>query len=275
MEHWLIQQNLEEVLKGFKIQHTPVLRDVVARLSYNGVKELSQRVLRFDARVGQVGLQSASQWLIEEFTSGIVVEGVENIPQDKPLMICSNHPGQSDAFAVCASIPRQDLRIIALQRDLLNALPNTLQSLLIVPQPVEEKQKAVRQIAAYLRTGGSILTFPAGQIEPDPAIRPSLFQWSESVGLFAHLVPELQILPVIVSGVLSKNALHNPLVQLYRDPKQREWTAAVLQTLVPAYQNVTVQVRFGKVIHADRSSSRAEITQQVTRQMYEFVQNLR
>jgi putative hemolysin len=274
MEHWLIQQNLEEVLKGFKIQHIPVLRSLVARLSYNAVKELSQQVLRFDARVGQVGLQRASRWLIEEFTSGVVVEGAENIPHDKPLMICSNHPGQSDAFAVCASIPRQDLRIIALQRDLLNALPNTLRSLLIVPQPVEQKQKAVREIAAYLRTGGSILTFPAGQIEPDPAVRSSLFQWSESVGLFAHLVPELQILPVMVSGVLSKDALQNPLVRLYRDSKQREWTAAVLQTLVPAYQNVTVRVQFGKVVYADRTCTRSEITQQVTRQMHEFAQHL-
>jgi putative hemolysin len=267
MEDWLTQQNVAEVLKSFKVERMPLLRALAARFSERPARELSRQVLRFDRQVSEEGFAAASRWLLTQFTGGVVVEGAERIPSTGPLMICSNHPGQTDAFAVCASINRQDLRIIAAERDLLNALPNTLPSLFIVPQAVDKRQRAIRQITTHLRSGGSILTFPGGQIEPDPAIRRQTFQWSESVGLFAHLVPDLQLLPVIVSGVLSGDALRNPLVRFYRDPKQREWVAAVLQTLVPAYQNVTVRVQFGNIIRADRDSSRTDITAQVVAQM--------
>lgn len=269
-EQQLTEMNVEEVLKGLKVKSIPLLRQVIAAISQNSARRLSRRVLDFDARVGQQGFQTASRWLLEQFTREVIVHGAEHIPQNVPLLITSNHPGQTDAFAVAASISRPDLRLVASERDLIDTLPNTRRFLIMVPQSSQQRQQAVREITAYLRSGGAILTFPAGQIEPDPALRQSAFQWSQSIGLLTHLVPNLQLLPVMVSGVLSQDALRHPLISLYKDPKQREWVAAVLQTLIPRYQNVTVNVVFGEAIRMSKEVSRVEVTRQMTAKMREL-----
>ncbi len=91
-------------------------------------------------------------------------------------------------------------------------------------------------------------------MEPDPAVLPgaveALERWSTSVDLFARLAPELTVVPVAVSGVLSPIALRNPLTNLRRREEDRWWLASNLQMLVPALRNVTVRVIFGVPIRA-------------------------
>ncbi|MGH3148999.1 MAG: glycerol acyltransferase, partial [Rubrobacter sp.] len=99
-----------------------------------------------------------------------------------------------------------------------------------------------------------VLTFPGGRIEPDPAVLPgaveALDRWSSSVDLFARLTPGLAIVPVVVSGVISRAALRNPLTRLRRHRRDREWLAASLQMLAPALRDVTVRVEFGRPAYA-------------------------
>lgn len=266
--------NVYEAIKSFKIDSVPLINRAAAALIRGAASQLSNKIIQFDARVGSDGLQAASGWLMEQFTGGMIVSGVERIPHDVPLLIASNHPGQSDAFAVLAQLPRDDVRIIAAERPLLETLPNIYRHLIFVSETFNQRRRTVREVTAHLRGGGTILTFPGGHIETDPRIRTIAMQWSESVGLLAHLVPDLHILPVAVGGVLSRDALHNPLVRVYREEKQREWVAAVLQTLVKRYQQVIVDVRFGEVIRAGRSQSRAEITGAVVAQMRELTHKL-
>ena len=87
-----------------------------------------------------------------------------------------------------------------------------------------------------------------GKIEPDPAVLPgaveALEHWSASVDLFARLVPDLVVVPVIVSGVLSPTALRSPLTFLRRRKEDREWLAATFQMMTPALPNVTTRIAF-------------------------------
>jgi hypothetical protein len=83
----------------------------------------------------------------------------------------------------------------------------------------------VRSTIQHLRAGGSVLIFPSGRVEPDPAILPNASQalqnWSPSIELFLRKVPQTQVIVTIVSGVLSPVFLHNPLIRLWsgmRDP---------------------------------------------------------
>src|SRR5688500_14285845 len=107
----------------------------------------------------------------------------------------------------------------------------------------------LRSGVRHLRAGGALLTFPAGRIEPDPAVLPgaaaSLEQWSASLALFARLVPDATIVPAIVSGVLSRAALRNPLIYIRRREQDRQWLAATLQVGLKHYQDVRVRVAFG------------------------------
>jgi hypothetical protein len=115
----------------------------------------------------------------------------------------------------------------------------------------------VRTATRHLRGGGAALTFPGGKIEPDPAVLPgaveALEHWSASVDLFARLVPNLVVVPVIVSGVLSPTALRSPLTYLRRRKEDREWLAATFQMMTPALRNVTTRIAFGRPVHADGS----------------------
>jgi len=172
------------------------------------------------------------------------------IPADGPALILANHPGMADTIGLFTSLPRPDLRIIALARPFLHALPNVSRQLIFVPTE-GDRMLVVRAAARHLREGRAVLTCPAGEIEPDPAAHSvpgaveSLQRWSQSIGLFARLVPQMRIVPAIVSGVVSRAALRNSLTHLRRTRKDRERMAAALQVMIPAYQGTTVRVAFG------------------------------
>jgi hypothetical protein len=170
------------------------------------------------------------------------------------VLLAANHPGLADSIALFANVPRRDLRVMAAQRLLLAALPNTSRYLIPVPEGSSGRLGAVRTVARHLRGGGAVLTFPGGRIEPDPAVLPgaleALERWSESLDLFARLVPGLTVVPAVVSGVLSPTALRNPLTFVRRQRRDREWLAATLQMLTPALRDVTTKVAFGRPLRA-------------------------
>jgi Acyltransferase len=180
----------------------------------------------------------------------VEVEGRENVPQDGPVLLTANHPGLADALALFATIARDDLRVVAAENPLLDVLPNTSRHLISVSEDSSGRLGAVRIAARHLKRDGALLTFPGGRIEPDPAVLPgardALERWSESLDLFARLVPDLKVVPAVVSGVLSPLALRNPLILVRRHRHDREWLAATLQMLTPALRNVTTRVVFGR-----------------------------
>jgi hypothetical protein len=142
----------------------------------------------------------------------------------------------------------------------------------------------VRSTVQHLRRGGSVLTFPAGQIEPDPACMPGAIQsldtWSESIAIFARLAPETQIVTAIVSGVIWPATLRHPLTRLRRQPKDRERLGAALQVLVqtrlPFYRPVTTRVTFGPPLAASQLASTGEpgaILQAITAQARQLIES--
>jgi hypothetical protein len=143
----------------------------------------------------------------------------------------------------------------------------------------------IRQTAQVLRQGGAVLTFPAGHIEPDPAVRAgaleSLSEWGNSIGVFARMAPGAAIIPVLVSGVLSPQATHHPLTALRKKPKDRERLGVTIQILASVVWphlwkdlwNVTIRVCFGSPIPAAGVVSLHEpdqITQAVMEQVRSF-----
>jgi 1-acyl-sn-glycerol-3-phosphate acyltransferase len=252
----LTRVNVQDFLTSFGWENLRAGRKLVEALCWLPARAFAHQMVAFDRLVGRAGLGAAAQDTFKRYAGDLRSTGLENVPKSGPLLVLSNHPGMTDTLALFSSLPRQDLKIIAAERPFLQALPNTSRHLIYVAEEASQRMGVVRATVQHLRGGGAALTFPAGEIEPDPLCMPgavdSLKSWSDSVAIFARLVPELKILPVIVSGVIWPAALRHPLTRLRRLQKDRERLAAALQVLVtviqPFYKPARVHVAFGQAI---------------------------
>jgi hypothetical protein len=187
-----------------------------------------------------------------------------------------------DTLVLFSSLNRPDLKIIATERPFLKALPNTSQRLYYVTDDPGRRMTLLRQMSAHLRSGGAALTFPAGEIEPDPNVYPgsieSLQSWTDSVGFFIRIAPETAILPVLVRGVVWKKTARHPLTYLRKTREDREKLAAALQLLAHVVLNkkpLDVTVQIGHPITVAELGSRAtkDLHQAVLREMKCLIEN--
>lgn len=239
-------------------------------------RRLARQVMEYDRIVGESGLGAGGMWALKRMARRSEVESEERVPREGPLLVVANHPGLADAVSLFAVIPRADLRAVAARRTLLDALPNTSRHLIPVSEDAPGRLGPVRAVSNHLKAGGAVLTFPGGRIEPDPAVSPGaadyLEEWSRSVDLFARLVPELIVVPAMVSGVLSRTAMRNPLIHARRRKRDQEWLAACIQMLVPALRDMTTRVTFGKLIFAsDFVSGEALLSRAVVDEMRHLI----
>jgi 1-acyl-sn-glycerol-3-phosphate acyltransferase len=264
---------IDDVISAFGLGGLRRGRAALEIISRVPVRRLARQVLTFDKVVGESGLVVGGAWALERMCRSARMEGRDNVPREGPLLLVSNHPGLADAVALFAATPREDLRVVAAERPFLDALPNTSRHLLAVAETPAGRSAVVRAAVRHLRSGGAVLTFPGGRIEPDPAVLPgaveTLGRWSSSADLFARLAPGLTVVPVVVSGVISPRALRLPLTHLRRRKRDREWLAATLQMLTPALRDVDASVEFGRPICAGAGGGIGEAVIEETRRLME------
>jgi len=111
------------------------------------------------------------------------------------------------------------------------------------------------EVAAYLRSGGAVLSFPAGRIEPDPDVwsgaLQSLNTWADSARFIVKFAPQTRIVPVLVQGVVWEKTARHWLTRIRRTRTERDKLAAALQLLsmvVHGTKPTTVNVRFAPPI---------------------------
>jgi 1-acyl-sn-glycerol-3-phosphate acyltransferase len=254
---WL---NSADLLSAFGLGSATPLRGLAELACRIPARRFARQMLTFDAIVGAEGLAAGGAWICGQLSEGIELRGAPP-PASGPLLIVANHPGLVDAAALFAAIPRRDLRVLAITRPFLRALPHIADRLVAVGNTPAARTGALRSAARHLRGGGALLTFPAGQIEPDPLRLPgasaSVRAWSASIDLLARLAGELTLLPMIVGGVLAPAALGHPLLRLRRTPAERQWLAAILQLLSPALRGTTVRVQIGRPVRVADGPVRA------------------
>jgi putative hemolysin len=267
----LTRINSDDLLVALGLNRVRRGRWLLERLCRRPARRLARQILSYDALVAAAGLQVSGAWALGQYVRSFVVEGQEALPRSGPLLIVSNHPGLYDTIALFAAIPRGDLRIVAAERPFLRALAHTSRYLITIDEATTERIGVIRAATRHLRSGGALLTFPGGRIEPDPAVLPgalaALERWSSSVAIFTRLVADLTVVPVVVSGVLSKAALRHPLAYL-RGPEHHQLLAATLQIVFPSLQRGTLRVAFGRPIGAscgDEQALNAAVTAECRR----------
>jgi 1-acyl-sn-glycerol-3-phosphate acyltransferase len=278
----LTQINLDDLVSSFGWTDSPRLAALLRRLFLRPARTFAEHMVEFDDVVGASNLPNAARLLLGRYVREVRVYGRENIPSSSPVLFLSNHPGMADTVALFAAINRTDLKIIALDRPFLKSLPNTSKQLFYLKDDPAARMTLVRQVSAHLKSGGAALTFPAGEIEPDPNIYPgaleSLDKWTDSAGVFLRMAPETAILPVLVRGVIWEKTARHPLVRLKRDRMGREKLAAAFQLLAHVQfqaRPVTVTVQIGRpiTVKALGSTETQVIHQAVLAEMRRLIQN--
>ena len=238
-------------------------------------------MVEFDTAMGDHGLVDASRLALGHYVRDVRVFGLDRVP-DSAFLALSNHPGMTDTLSLFAALNRPALKVIALERPFLVSLPNMSKQLFFVRDDPASRMKLVREVSGHLRSGNSALTFPAGEIEPDPNVYPgavdSLKTWTDSVGVFIRMAPETVILPVLVRNVIWDKTAKLPLLRVKKTREEREKLAAALQLLamiVWKVKPVTVTVQIGKPIDAKKlgTTNTQIIHQAVLTEMKYLIEN--
>ena len=190
---------------------------------------LARKLAVFDERLGQGEIRGAALGLLADLGTRVRFWGPAPALSG-PRLFLANHPGLGDVLALLSLLGKDDLKIIARERPFLQALPNLIPSLFLVPE--RNSWTVLRRVESHLAGGGAVLTFPAGRIEADPAwADPSASWdlWSASTAFWARRIPSLVVQPLLVSGVRARAFVDPWAARWRRNPEDRDWTAAVLQ----------------------------------------------
>jgi hypothetical protein len=250
----LTQINLDDLVSSFGWQDQPLFAHILRGIFHKPAQTFAKFMLEFDSAIGDRGFVEAARLTQKRFVCDVRVFGLDRVPTSAFLAL-SNHPGMTDTLALFAALNQPKLKIIALDRPFLMALPNLSKQLFFVRDNPADRMKLVRQVSGHLRGGDAALTFPAGEIEPDPDIYPgaldSLQKWTDSVGVFVRMAPDTVILPVLVRNVIWDKTAKHPLLKIKKTRAEKEKLAAALQLLVMVMWNakpMTVAVQIGKPI---------------------------
>lgn len=255
--------NLDDLVTSFGWNGRRVLGGLLRSTFADAARTFARHMLEFDEAVGRFSaLSDASQrFLQNRYVRALSVEGRVHVPQEGPVLFLANHPGMMDTLSLFAAIGRRDLKIIAQRRPFVESLTNTAKHCFFIDDNLGKRVIAAHEVAAHLKKGGAVLSFPAGRIEPDPDLDPkaveSVNDWADSARFIVRMAPETQIIPVLVRGVVCKRTAHHWLTHLKRTQSEREKLAAALQLIAMVSRDArptSVNVRFAPAVEVNMSA---------------------
>jgi len=247
----------DEIYKALGFSKEIWLRRFVEPIVKNPVSRFAEICASFDNTVANDGFREAANRILPYFIKNLSVHGSENIPGDGSLLIVSNHPGTYDSLVIAANIPRDDLKILAGNIPFLKNMPATQNFMIHTTIDTHDRMTVLRRALRHLKSGGSLLIFGSGGIDPEPTHMPGaeveIDHWSPSIEFFIKKVPHLNTLATIVSGVLSTKYTNHPLTifRKSRRDKQRisEFIQVIQQMVSPGKFLLSPKVSFANPIY--------------------------
>lgn len=231
----LTQYITDEIFKLFKLSRLSWERRILGPFFRLPAHRFARVAATFDQYVAEYGFREAAVRILPVFAQAFEAHNLENIPREGPLLITSNHPGTCDSIVITATIPRQDLKIVATGIPFVQEMRNAANHLIYTSIDMHERMMVVRSIIRHLKEGGAVLIFPSGSIDPDPELSPKaaedLGKWSPSIELILRHVPQTRVLLTVVSGVLSARWRWNPFIRLIGDDHKQRSVAEFLQVI--------------------------------------------
>lgn len=186
------------------------------------------------------------------------MRGAGEISVDGPLLVVSNHPGGFDSVAILSCIPRKDLKVLLSDVPFTRAFSAARQYFIYVPPDVLGSATTLRASIDHLKSGGALLIFPNGDVEPDPELSggaaESIQDWSRSIEIMLRAVPNAWLQVAIISGVQMSKFMRSPILKIRKAGPRRQKMAEVLQIIrqmiFPSRVPTNVHISFAKPIKA-------------------------
>lgn len=224
---------MDEISLYLRLKQRSMLSKLISLIGKYPSTWLADIVVRYEKRIAESSFLQASREALGLFADGMKVSGQEKIPEQGALLIIANHPGLVDALGALLIAGRENVRIVAGKRDVLRVLPNLRRHFLELESDINLRASATREIIHLLEQRETVLIFPRGLLEPDPNIRSgtleSLQEWSRSIGVFLAKVPEVHLVPMLISQVLTESAWNSWLALRFKSTKRRHQMAMVVQ----------------------------------------------
>lgn len=202
-------------------------------LLYPPMRRLCRWLVELDRNIAQFGWNPAVNQFMSHLVTRLELHGEDNIPLKGPVMVACNHPAALDVVILAAAIHRNNMKIIISDIPIVQMLPHLAAHCIPVYYDLPKRLHTIREAIRHLEQGGSLLIFPRGNVEPDPAVSPgaveSLSGWSPSLELFLRKVPQTVSVVAIASGMLSAGWYKLPLIHLWKNYEQRQKVAEVFQ----------------------------------------------
>ncbi len=248
-----------ELNKSLGFRKDGLAQPFLKPLVWKPMVRFSEMATIFDRLVVQDGWQKASAWFITYFVDKVKALGTEHLPSEGPLVIAANHPGAYDSLVISSFIPRDDVKIIASDIPFVKKLPGSSKHMIFSSHDTHDRMGAARKALRHLKSGGALLVFARGTMDPDPAFMPGseveLTHWTSSLGLFMRNVPQAKLAVSLISGVLAPKFLNHPatIFRKGRVNKQRlsEFFQVMYQLLAPGKLMVSPSVSFAAPVTLD------------------------
>jgi hypothetical protein len=234
---------------------------ILRRIAQIPAARFTQLIDQFDQRVCQEGLPAASRWITARFIRSVRVRVRQNLPEQGPLLVASNHPGALDSVSMLGAFPRDDTRIFVSGSPFFKTIPSSKEHCIFVEDErnVDERRRAIRLGIEHLQQGGSLLIFPTGRVDPEPACLPgsqeTMQGWSPSLEILLRKAPQTRLVLAVASDVLMRRFIKHPLTRLQPPGWKRQRVAEYLQViqLLLSRQTLAVDtlVSFGAPLAAD------------------------
>jgi hypothetical protein len=207
------------------------------------------------------GTQVAARNFLPFFVNEIKSRGAESVPTSGPVIVASNHPGAYDSIAVVSQLPRADSKFIVSDIPLIKFMPNARKFAFFATSESSTRTHAVRESIHHLGSGGCLVIFATGTIDPDPEVwgeseaNRELEGWSPSLELFLKKVPEAKLIVTIASGVLDPAWAKSRLIRIAKPGLERrrlaEFGQVISQLLRPGRKKYNLHISFAPPVTLD------------------------
>ena len=215
---------------------------------------LSLLLYRYDRRIGSQGLQRASARFYKKFYNNLHLVGAPRSSLSSPVrsgghLYISNHPGIGDTLALLQIIRTERLKILVIAKRFFELMPHLRAHLIPIPADSSQRRGCIREAEQWLASGGDILVYPAGTIEPDPDYSYSTepVAWSRLPELLVARIHKAgahcTVHTLRVSSVFHRSYFKHPFVRAAPTPKQRDRRAALCTILFPRVKEGAITIK--------------------------------